>query len=76
MKKKKRKKIIKVNYDKDLEYFTKDSSIVGSWVSLILAGAYTYEQVPNLYNLRKIVKEILDELKGGKKEEPTIEVSD
>ena len=35
--------------------FADNSSIAGSYVILILAGLRTYEQVPNLYNLREVV---------------------
>lgn len=35
--------------------FADNSSIAGSYVILILAGLRTYEQVPNLYNLRDVV---------------------
>ena len=42
--------------------FTRDSALVKIWVSLILANSYTYAQVPNLYNLREIVAEVLTEL--------------
>ena len=42
--------------------FTRDSIIVKTWVSLVLSGTYTREQVPNLFNLRQVVFEILDEL--------------
>ena len=40
--------------------FTKDSQIVKSYVILILAGKMTYEEVPNLYNLREMVKLVLE----------------
>lgn len=41
--------------------FTKNSGLVKVWVSLIIAGTYTYEQVPELFNLRTVVKEVLTE---------------
>ncbi|MDQ7096376.1 hypothetical protein REC12_22535 [Desulfosporosinus sp. PR] len=40
--------------------FTKDSGLVKVWVSLILAGTYTLEQVPNLYDLKEIVTEVVN----------------
>lgn len=40
--------------------FTKSSPIVKAWVSMIMAGVYTREDVPNLYNLREVVYGILD----------------
>ncbi len=42
--------------------FTKDSAIVKSWVSLVMSGVYTREQVPNLFNLQAVVWGVLDEL--------------
>ncbi|WP_189911059.1 hypothetical protein [Clostridium cochlearium] len=42
--------------------FTKNSGLVKVWVSLILGGTYTYEQVPNLFNLRESVGEVLKEV--------------
>ena len=42
--------------------FTKDSGLVKIWVSLVLLGTYTREQVPNIYNLRTVVYEVLDSL--------------
>jgi hypothetical protein len=41
--------------------FKKDSRIVMSYVILILAGQMTFEQVPNLYNLREMVELVLTE---------------
>lgn len=41
--------------------FTKTSQIVKSWVDRIKQGVKTFEDVPFLYNLRKVVKSILDE---------------
>lgn len=42
--------------------FTPNSPIVKAWVSMILAGTYTREDVPDLYNLREVVYSILDSL--------------
>ena len=42
--------------------FTKDSALVKTWVSLVLSGAYTKEQVPKLFNLRDVVGEVVDSL--------------
>ncbi len=44
--------------------FNENSVIVKTWVSLVLSGAYTREQVPNLSNLQDVVYKILDDLKG------------
>ncbi len=43
--------------------YTKESLIVKTWVSLVMAGIYTVEQVPNLFNLRAVVQEVLNTLK-------------
>lgn len=43
--------------------YTKDSMIVKTWVSLVMAGTYKVDQVPNLFNLRTVVQEVLDTLK-------------
>ena len=40
--------------------FTKNSGLVKTWVSLILCGVFTLEQVPNLFNLRAVVAEIVN----------------
>jgi hypothetical protein len=42
--------------------FTKNSALVKTWVSLVVSGAYTKEQVPKLFNLRDVVSEIVDSL--------------
>ncbi len=42
--------------------FNKNSGLVKVWVSLILAGTYTYDDVPNISNLREVVREVLIEL--------------
>lgn len=42
--------------------FTKDSALVKTWVSLVLSGAYTKEQIPKLFNLREVVSEVVDSL--------------
>lgn len=40
--------------------FTKDSGLVKVWVSLVMAGAYTIDQVPQLYNLKSVVSEVVN----------------
>lgn len=40
--------------------FTKDSGLVRVWVSLVLVGTYTLAQVPNLFNLKEVVTEIVN----------------
>lgn len=42
--------------------FTPSSPIVKAWVSMILAGVYTREDVPNLFNLQEVVWGILDSM--------------
>lgn len=39
--------------------FDKNSGCVKVWVTLIMNGTYTYEQVPKLLNLQECVKEVL-----------------
>jgi len=41
--------------------FTKESGLVKVWVSLVLAGTYRLDQVPELYNLRDVVTEVVNE---------------
>ena len=40
--------------------FTTDSGLVKTWVSLVLCGVFTVDQVPNLFNLRTVVREIVN----------------
>lgn len=40
--------------------FTKDSGLVKTWVSLVLCGVFTVDQAPNLFNLRTVVREIVN----------------
>lgn len=42
--------------------FTKDSVLVKTWVSLVLAGTFTLEQVPKLFNLKEVVTEVVNTL--------------
>ena len=42
--------------------FTKDSGLVKTWVSLILCGVFTMNQVPKLFNLKVVVCEIINNL--------------
>lgn len=44
--------------------FTKDSGLVRVWVNLIKNGYRKLEEVPNLFNLKEVVKEIIE--KGDK----------
>lgn len=40
--------------------FTKDSGLVKTWISLVLCGVFTLEQVPNLFNLKFVVSEVIN----------------
>ena len=41
----------------------KESGVVKNvWVPLILNGTYTFEQCPNLFNLRAADEEVLEEM--------------
>lgn len=42
--------------------FTKESGLVKVWVSLVMAGTYALEQVPNLFNLREVVTEVVNSM--------------
>lgn len=42
--------------------FTKDSILVKTWVSLVLEGTFTLEQVPKLFNLKSVVSDIVSTL--------------
>lgn len=41
--------------------FTKDSGLVKVWVSLVLGGSYTIDQVPVLFNLKDVVETVISE---------------
>lgn len=43
--------------------FNENSGLVKVWVSLVLAGAYTIDQVPNLSNLKEVVTQVLNSMK-------------
>lgn len=40
--------------------FTKNSGLVKVWVSLVMAGTYTIDQVPTLSNLKTVVTEVIN----------------
>lgn len=42
--------------------FTKNSILVKTWVSLVISGVFTREQIPKLFNLRTVVTEIVNSL--------------
>lgn len=41
--------------------FTKDSGLVKVWVSLVLDGTYSLEEVPKLFNLKEVVTQVINE---------------
>jgi len=43
--------------------FDRNSGLVKVWVSLVLSGVYTLEQVPELFNLREVVMEVINNMK-------------
>lgn len=43
--------------------FNENSGLVRVWVSLVLAGTYTLDQVPNLSNLKEIVTSVINSMK-------------
>lgn len=44
--------------------FTKSSILVKTWVSLVVFGVFTVDQVPALFNLRTVVQDIINDLTG------------
>ena len=42
--------------------FNENSGLVKVWVSLILAGTYTLDDVPNLSNLKQVVTQVVNSL--------------
>ena len=42
--------------------FNKNSGLVKVWVSLVMVGTYTVEQVPKLYNLKEVVTEAINDI--------------
>lgn len=43
--------------------FNENSGLVKVWVSLVLAGTYTLEQVPQLSNLKEVVTSVINSMK-------------
>lgn len=41
--------------------FTRKSALVKTWVSLVMMGMYTVDDVPNLFNLKSVVQEVITE---------------
>ncbi len=42
--------------------FAKNSALVKVWVSLVLSGTYTLDEVPKLFNLKEVVAEVINEM--------------
>ncbi|SHJ63764.1 hypothetical protein SAMN05444401_3535 [Clostridium amylolyticum] len=42
--------------------FNKNSGLVAVWVSLIINGTYTVDQVPKISNLKEVVTEVIEDL--------------
>ncbi|GIO32002.1 hypothetical protein J2TS6_31430 [Paenibacillus albilobatus] len=40
--------------------FTRESGLVKVWVSLVMTGTYRIDQVPELYNLKEVVSEVIN----------------
>lgn len=58
-----------------MQMFNENSIVVKVWFTAVMAGTYTYEQVPNLFNLRDEVKKKLDQIGYNVEGETTEEKS-
>ncbi|URN40921.1 hypothetical protein [Peptoniphilus genitalis] len=45
--------------------FTKNSGLTKVWVSLVMTGVYTIDQVPTFFGLKEAVQAVIDELTKG-----------
>lgn len=43
--------------------FDENSGLVKVWVSLVIVGTYTAEQVPKLSNLKEVVAQVINSTK-------------
>jgi hypothetical protein len=43
--------------------FNENSGLVKVWVSLVLAGTYTLDQVPQLSNLKEVVTSVINSMR-------------
>ena len=43
--------------------FNENSGLVKVWVSLVLAGVYTIDQVPQLSNLKEVVTQVVNSVR-------------
>ncbi|MEK4167320.1 hypothetical protein NST18_12780 [Anoxybacillus sp. FSL W8-0104] len=43
--------------------FNENSGLVKVWVSLVLNGTYTLDQVPKLSNLKEVVTQVVNSVK-------------
>lgn len=41
---------------------TKNSGLVKVWISLIMSGTYELEEVPELFNLKEVVAEVINSM--------------
>ena len=46
--------------------FDENSMVVNAWVTMIVNGARTLNDVPEIWNLREVVKKVLDQRKEDK----------
>lgn len=42
--------------------FDKNSIVVKAWVTMVMTGVYTIEQVPTIFGIREAVEAVLKEL--------------
>lgn len=47
-------------------FFKEDSIVVNAWVTMIISGERTLDDVPDIWDLRAVVKKVLDQRKGDK----------
>lgn len=47
-------------------FFKEDSIVVKAWVTMIISGEKTLDDVPDIWDLRAVVKKVLDQRKGDK----------
>lgn len=43
--------------------FSRESGLVKVWVELVIIGVYKVEQVPQLFNLKEVVSEVVNSYK-------------
>lgn len=45
--------------------FDKDSIVVKAWVTMVMTGVYTLEQVPTIFGIKEAVEEVVKQLQGA-----------